>query len=143
MATYALIQDGVVTELYETEKDIYEIFHSSLVWLDTTKVIPAPVVGWTYNGKKFSPPDAEPLTHVVPSEVSAGQAYAALAVAGLLDVVTDWAAAPDTDPIHRIAFEKGTSFRRDSPAVEAARIALGLSDTQLDELFAAASGIRL
>lgn len=78
---------------------------------------------------------------VVPLKVSRYQALAALMKAGLLDAVTAWAHAPDTDPLHKLAFDTATEFARSSATMAAGAAALGWSDEQLDGLFVAASKI--
>ncbi|MFY3079812.1 hypothetical protein ACOTF2_07165 [Achromobacter xylosoxidans] len=104
-------------------------------------------IGWRFADGVLSPPDSpgEPTSPVagVPVEVDAAQAYAALMQMGLFEAVSNWANSPGTDPLHKIAFEKARNFRRDSPALEAGRVALGWSDAQLDQLFIAAAAIRL
>ncbi|MCG7328070.1 hypothetical protein [Achromobacter sp. ACRQX] len=96
---------------------------------------------WEEEGNEVLPPDPTPVH--VPQEVSAGQAYAALMAAGLYDEVEAWAASSDTDPLHRLAFQKGTTFRRDSLALAAGAAALGWNSQILDELFISADAIRL
>lgn len=96
---------------------------------------------WERAGGVIEPADPEPV--YVPQEVSAAQAYAALIAANLLDQVEAWAADLATDPLHRLAFEKGTTFRRDSPALAAGAAALQWGDAMLDQLFIAADAYRL
>lgn len=55
MRKYARIEDGVVVELFTTDKDIYSIFNQSLTWVDCT-VIAACAPGWTYSNGAFSAP---------------------------------------------------------------------------------------
>lgn len=78
---------------------------------------------------------------IVPLKVSRYQALAALMKAGLLDAVTAWAHAPDTDPLHKLAFDTATEFTRFSATMAAGAAALGWTDEQLDGLFVAASKI--
>lgn len=96
---------------------------------------------WVAEGGSAEPADPPPL--YVPQEVSAGQAYAALMAAGLYDEVEAWASDPKTDVLHRLAFQKGTTFRRESPALAAGSAALGWDDAMLDRLFIAADAIQL
>lgn len=98
-------------------------------------------LNWERAGGVIEPADPKPV--YVPQEVSAAQAYAALLAAGLLEKVQAWAADPATDPLHRLAFQKGTTFRRDSPALAAGAAALQWEDAMLDQLFIAAGAIRL
>ena len=76
-------------------------------------------------------------------KVSAAQANAALMAAGLYEEVAGWAADPSTDVLHRLAFNKGTTFRRDRPALAAGASKLGWSDEMLVQLFIAADKIKL
>ena len=73
--------------------------------------------------------------------VSRFQALAALMQAGLLQDVTDWANAPTTDPLHKLAFETATEFSITSATMTAGAAALGWSNEQLQALFEAASEI--
>jgi hypothetical protein len=98
-------------------------------------------LAWQAEGGVLEPRDP-PLSDV-PQEVSAGQAYATLMAAGLYDDVQAWAEDPDTNVLHRLAFQKGTTFRRDSPALAAGSAALGWDDAMLDQLFIAADKIQL
>jgi len=98
-------------------------------------------LAWEEAGGKLGEPDPEPV--YVPQEVSAAQAYAALTTAGLYDAVEAWATHPDTPLLHRLAFQKGTTFRRDSPALNAGAEALGWNAAMLDQLFIAADAIKL
>lgn len=83
---------------------------------------------------------AGPLT--VPNTVSMRQARLALLAAGLLQTVTDAVAAIPgaTGDAARIEWEYAQVVERGSPLVETLSSALGLTDDQLDALFAAAEG---
>lgn len=96
---------------------------------------------WERTGGVIEPADPEPV--YVPQEVSAAQAYAALMAAGLFDQVEAWAEDPATDPLHRLAFQKGATFRWDSPALAAGAAALGWDDAMLKQLFISAGAFRL
>jgi len=47
MKTYANIADGVVQYLLPTDKDITEMFHPDMIWVDVTDAIPPIAFGWT------------------------------------------------------------------------------------------------
>jgi hypothetical protein len=79
---------------------------------------------------------------VVPSSVSAFQARAALAVAGLLDTVEAMMADPATPLVSRLAWQHATEFLRTSPTVAGMGAALGLDEAALDTLFIQASTIQ-
>jgi hypothetical protein len=87
--------------------------------------------------------EADPAPVYVPQEVSAAQAYVALMAAGLYEEVEAWANDPNTSYLHRIAFQKGATFRRDSPAVLAGAAVLRWEGALLDQLFIAADAIKL
>lgn len=86
----------------------------------------------------YAPPDDTPALAPVPETVSRYQARAALHNAGLLSTVEAAVAAAD-DELIRIAWADATVFRRDSPTILALAEALGLTSTQLDDLFRAAA----
>lgn len=73
--------------------------------------------------------------------VSRFQARAALHLAGLLEAVETLMQSPDTPALARLAWQDAQEFRRTSPTVQTLASALGLTDAQLDELFAVAAGI--
>ena len=76
-----------------------------------------------------------------PQVVSRFQARAALHLAGLLPSVEALMAAPEADPLARLAWADAIEFRRDSPTLVAMAAALSLTDEQLDQLFITAAGI--
>lgn len=82
-----------------------------------------------------------PPEPTIPQEVTAFQARAALAGAGLLSVVTAHMAALPADDVSRIAWEYAGGFKRTSPTIAALAPVLGLSDAQIDALFVAAAQI--
>lgn len=63
------------------------------------------------------------------------QARAALQEAGLLPQVETMMAAPEADPIAKLAWETASEFRRFSPTVQQVAAQLGLTDEDLDALF--------
>lgn len=124
-----------------TEETILRMEDGAYIPRDPENVDYLAFLEWEDQGGKILPPDPPPV--YIPQEVSAGQAYAALMAAGLYDEVEAWAAHPDTNVLHRLAFQKGTTFRRDSPALNAGAASLGWSDQMLDQLFIAADKIQL
>lgn len=57
LKTYMRIDErGDSFETFETEGDITEMFHPSIIWVDITDIYPQPQVGWIWDGAKFSPP---------------------------------------------------------------------------------------
>jgi hypothetical protein len=82
-----------------------------------------------------APPAPPPLV------VSRFQAKAALADAGLLAAVETIMASPQTPEIAKLAWADAVEFRRTSPTVLSMGAALGLTESALDQLFAAAAQI--
>lgn len=82
---------------------------------------------------------------LVPESVSRFQARAALMQAGMLEPVeammTDTNPATAVDPFVALAWREVIEFRRDSPMVLALMPALGLTESQLDDLFRFAATI--
>jgi hypothetical protein len=89
------------------------------------------------------PTDIEPipsgglLVPVVPEEVSALQGMLAINAAGMAAGFNAWLSAldPITDFAAIAFFQKAITWRRDNPYLAQGATALGLSDTQIDELF--------
>ena len=82
---------------------------------------------------------ADPIV-LVPQSVSRFQAKAALAMAGLLDQANA-AVAASGNIVLQLAWSEATTFKRNSPGINALAPALGLDDAALDQLFITASGI--
>lgn len=77
----------------------------------------------------------------VPDSVPAHHMRRALAAAGLLSTVQAYIdALPESDGM-RIDWEYAPAIRRDAVGIEAARVALGLSEAQVDALFVAAGQV--
>ena len=101
-------------------------------------------IGGRYIGGIFLPPVPEP--EAVPQVVTTAQGTAALIQAGRWDAVlayVDGIADPTEQALARVALERTTEWRRDSPFLNAAAVAIGLTSAQLDELFRAAADIAL
>ena len=78
---------------------------------------------------------------LIPQSVTRFQARAALHLAGLLGSVEAMMALPETDALAKLAWQDASEFQRNSPTVLAMASALGMSETQLDDLFVQASKI--
>ena len=78
---------------------------------------------------------------VVPQSVSRFQAQAALHQAGHLFAIESLMVDPETPALARLAWENAQEFKRTSPTVQAMAAALGLTDSQIDDLFIVAAGI--
>lgn len=88
------------------------------------------------------PPALDPLaSERAGMKVSGLQARVALLQAGLLPQVE--AAVSAADPIIQMAWAKAIEFHRFSPTILALSAQIGLTDTQLDDLFRAAALVDL
>lgn len=74
--------------------------------------------------------------------VSRFQGRAALHQAGLLEQVNTLINDPETDPLTAMAWEDATEFQRNSVTLVFLADQLGLSDTQVDDLFRQAATIQ-
>lgn len=77
----------------------------------------------------------------VPEVVSKFQAKVALDNAGLLDTVEAIMAAPETPKVNKLAWTETQEFKRNSGLVTTMAGVLGLSSTQVDDLFRLAATI--
>lgn len=122
---------------------------SNVVRLQDGAIIPADpenrdyadALEWLAGEGLESFPEAPPEPPVVPDRVSAFQARAALADAGLLDMVEGMMADPATPVKARLAWQHATEFLRTSPTVLGMGAALGLDETALDAMFIHAATI--
>lgn len=71
--------------------------------------------------------------------VSRFQAKAALSAAGLLPQVETAIAA--ADPVAQLAWSEAIEFKRNSPTIVGLAATIGLTETQVDDLFRTAAGI--
>jgi len=103
--------------------------------------------GWSSGAYSLAPtpfvPDAPPTLEEerAAMKVSRLQARVALLQAGLLPQVE--AAVAAADPIIQMAWANAIEFRRFSPTILALSAQIGLTDTQLDNLFRAAALVDL
>lgn len=82
-----------------------------------------------------------PPPPVVPATVTRFQALAVLAAGGYLDTVRTYINTLDVNNVQRLAWENAADWERTSPTLNALAAMLGLDDTQVDDLFIAASSI--
>lgn len=83
---------------------------------------------------------------IVPEVVLRSEGKAVLIQAGLWDSVVAYVESisdPTQQALARVTLDDTVHWRRDSPTLNAAAAALGLTDQQLDDLFIAASEIAL
>ena len=97
------------------------------VWVQQWRVVAAPAAEVAVRG----------LARRAGLTVTPRQARLALSQAGLLAAITAWVAAADETT--RIEWEFALELRRDWPPILACGAALGLSEAQLDALFAQAA----
>ncbi len=55
MRTYARIHLDVVAELFTTARNMSDLFHQHLYWVDVT-TSPEVQLGWAFDGSQFKPP---------------------------------------------------------------------------------------
>jgi hypothetical protein len=96
-------------------------------------------LAWLAEGNTPEPYIAPPPP--IPQTVTRFQALATLAAGGYLDVVHTYIDALPRSNITRLAFENAGDWERTSPTVNALAAMLGLTDTQVDELFVAAAQV--
>ncbi len=77
----------------------------------------------------------------IPSTVTRFQALATLAAAGHLSTIRTHIATLGEDDITRLAWEAAAEWERTSPTLAALATMLGLTDTEVDDLFVAASQV--
>lgn len=95
-------------------------------------------IGDSYENGVFNSPEIVPT---VPNSVTSVQALTALHNAGLLPTVEAAMNDPSTDQAAVIAYKRATNFRRQSPFINALAPALGLTESQINDLFIAAAQI--
>jgi hypothetical protein len=77
----------------------------------------------------------------IPNSVTRFQALAILAAGGYLDTVRTYINTLDPNNVQRLAWENATNWERASPTLNALATMLGLTDTEVDDLFIAASQV--
>lgn len=90
------------------------------------------VIGAQYDQQtgEFTPPQQQTI---VPAEVTIRQAELALREAGYLAAVESWVTTLDGEL--EIYWKRSQTVRRDHAFVESARVELGLTQQQMDQLF--------
>ena len=132
---YAIVVDGVVDNIIVAEG-------AFATEQGGVACPPGVEIGWTYDGNDFAAPVVSPEEiRAAIRPVTMRQARLALLAAGVLgDVAPALAALPSP---HRdaaeIEWEYASEVRRDAPLIAALGSALGLTEDQIDDLFAAAA----
>jgi len=96
-------------------------------------------LAWLAEGNTPDPYIAPPPP--IPATVTRFQALAVLAAGGYLDTVRTYIATLDQNNVQRLAWENATDWERTSPTLNALAAMLNLTDTQVDDLFIAASQV--
>lgn len=138
-----LINSNIVTNTIEADHLPTDHFGADLALVSDIALI-----GDTYiNGEFVSVPLVYTPIDIVPSlgnvvpEITTFQAKAALAQFGLLDTIETYMETADT--LTRLRWQTAPSFRRDNPALLTIAADLGITDQQLDDLFALGATITL
>ena len=98
-------------------------------------------IGWSFDGTDWTPPAEPEGPAPTAGTISRFQARAALMNAGLLTQVEQIVA--NADEITRLAWAEAVEWKRSSPTINSLGAQLGLSEAQMDALFAAAAEIEV
>jgi len=77
----------------------------------------------------------------VPESVTRYQMQIALVTAGLYETVEAYVNGPDVPLVARIAWNTALEYYRNSPFITLATTALGMTESQIDDLFRAAATV--
>jgi hypothetical protein len=143
---YALMKDGIVRNVIEAESDFLP--HIAADWdhieaLDTEGEQALNVgIGWGWDGSGFVEPPAQPQPEPLPpASVTMRQARLALLAYGILgsvDAAIDAMPEPDKSEA-RIEWDYSNEVQRHNGFVAQLGPVLGLTEAQLDNLFALAA----
>lgn len=125
-----LIQRDDINRRFVALEDNSVIARFGLTRADFPNAQPPELPTWT-------PPPSE-----VPQVVSPLQANIALIQSGQMADLAAYLNDPATDPLLRVAWDKASEFRRESPTVLAVADALGWGSSDLDTLFIEAAKIQ-
>ncbi|QDH83634.1 hypothetical protein [Achromobacter phage Motura] len=81
------------------------------------------------------------VTTPVPEEITPFQGLAALAHYGHLEIIESYFSDPETPLLYRLAYQRATSWRRQSPTVKYMQDLMKWSDEYIDDLFIFGAGV--
>lgn len=139
MPYYAQLTNGVVTAVTETSESLPA--SDNLVEIDGLHF---DLLGMKREGGGFVPPSPPQAT--IPQQITRAQGKAALITMGIWEGVEAYVAAiadPTQRALAEVALNDTLTWKRDSPFLNTAASALGLTSEQLDHLFTVAAGIEL
>jgi len=126
---------------------MYKLLQNSVVLVEQAMEIPFDLANtdyqqyltWLAEGNTPEPYVAPPPP--IPSTVTRFQALAVLAAGGYLDTIRTYINTLDQNNVQRLAWENATDWERSSPTLNALAAMLGLTDTEVDDLFVAAAQV--
>jgi hypothetical protein len=96
-------------------------------------------LAWLAEGN--TPDPYVPPPPPIPATVTRFQALAILAAGGYLGTIRTYINTLDVNNVQRLAWENATDWERTSPTLNALAQMLGLTDTEVDDLFIAAAQV--
>jgi len=126
---------------------MYKLLQNSVVLVEQAMEIPFDLANTDYQqylqwlAEGNTPEPYVPPPPPIPATVTRFQALAVLAAGGYLDTVRTYIATLDQNNVQRLAWENATDWERTSPTLNALAAMLNLTDTQVDDLFIAASQV--
>lgn len=139
MDTTHIIENGTVTNTIMASVAEAQVAYPNAICIQAT----TGSIGWAWDGEKLMPPPAATPHQAVttPHSVTALQCLLAIDDAGLGPAYQAWASSAERSFAERAFIDKAQTWRRNDPTLLAAASAFGLSDEDLDTLFAAAAQI--
>lgn len=126
---YAIIENNRVINTAKSDEPLADNWVQS----DTAKI------GDTYDSGTFTTPEPE---NPVPESIPALNGMLAIDNAGMASEFKAWVDSNDRTFAEKAYFAKATEWRRSSPIIAAGASALGLTESQTDDLFRAAAQLK-